>query len=482
MIDKARRTLNLALLAPQNHGLFPLIYRAGDKKWLGNHFDPPLEQSSFENQFIDENGYISGPYSRVSLNRFLVKKGWDSKSYNIASCSRTGTEMIEFYKHCEKNPRVIPYLKRYADYILTQIDDKGTVPAWITYDLKPHWILRTSAHNGATMFFLAELFGITNEKKYLKGAEKIAVFMMNNILPRQDWKDQEHYFSCGKKPLWYKEDIWQGLPTRGVLSQIWGMKGFASLYEASGKEKYLKAGEQVVDFFAFSQTIWNPHYIYTAYPFGGCDTDNGDAAWLNGHQTQTSQPLIWYGLQLGRQDLLERGVAAAHASLTLIKNKRHQVNDIYKYYSSFPLNTLITEWTAGENIEHGAWPCDGNRASPGLGEGSGINTGVGRAYRMLGGAYINIKKNLAVGVNGIRINNVKLTGRTITLDMIGFMSELQEPWDEPYNTDLRIVGLPDQGDFDLKINDANSIRISAKDLAGFPVLVNPDGTIVGKEN
>lgn len=479
LIDKARRTLNLALLAPQDNGLFPLIYDARKKRWIGNHFDPPLEQLNFKEETTDEGGYLFWEYAKVRPNQFLVGD-WDSKSYNIASCSKTAAHMIEYYKVCDPDPRIIPYVKKYADYMLTQIDAKGTVPAWITYDFTPHWILRNSAHNGATMWLLAELYTVTKEQKYLDGAEKIAVFMIEKILPRQDWKDLEHYFSCGGKPIWYDDDMWQGLPTRGVLSQMWAMEGFKSLYQACGKQKYLTAGEQVVDFIAFSQASWNPHYIYSAYPFGGLDTDNGDAAWLNGHTHHATHALIWYGIELGRQDILERGVAAAHASLTLIKNDRHISNNIYKYFSSHPETTLITEWTAGENVDHGAWPCDGNRSAPGLCEGSGVHTGVGWAYRMLGGAYVNIKKKLAIGVNGIRIDEVTLDDRKLKIKAKGSMSQLPQPWDKPYTTDLRIVELPDDGEFELAINGSEPVKLSAKELASLPIVVNADGTIIVK--
>jgi len=481
LIDKARRTLNLALLAPQDNGLFPLIYRARDKKWIGNHFDPPLDQPTFEGQFVDEGGYQFWAYYHENPNRFLTAEGWDSESYNIASCSKTAAHMLQYYRQCEQDQRIIPYVKRYADYMLTQIDENGTVPAWITYDMTPHWVLRNSAHNGATMWLLAELYNVTNEQKYLDGAERIAMFMTEKILPRQDWRDQEHYFSCGPKPLWYKQDMWQGLPARGVLSQIWAMEGFKSLYEASGKQKYLTAGEQVVDFFGFSQSSWNPHYIYTAYPFGGVDTDNGDAAWLNGHTHHTTHALVWYGLELGRQDILERGVAAAHASLTLIKNDRHRNNNIYSYFSSYPSTTLISEWTAGENIEHGSWPCDGNRSAPGLCEGSGVNSGVGQAYRMLGGAYINIQKDLAIGVNGIHLKDVKLNGRKLMIRAEGTMSKLKQPWDQPYETDMRITGLPDDGSYELMINDSEPVSLSIDDLDSVTIEVDPGGNVFLKQ-
>ncbi|MHC4983988.1 MAG: beta-L-arabinofuranosidase domain-containing protein [Planctomycetota bacterium] len=472
LIDRARRTVNLAMLAPQSHGLFPVIYKAAEKRWVGNHFDPPLKQPTFEGMFQDAGGYVSPDYNKVSPNRFQTRKGWSSRSYLIAACSRTGVHLLEYYTRCERDERIVGYLRRYADYMLTQIDEKGTVPAWITYDLKPHWILRDSAHNAATMWFLAELCKVTKEKKYLDGAEKIAAFMLKEILPRMDFKDLEHYFSCGKKPLWYRQDKWQGLPTRGVLSQIWAMHGFKAMYEASGDPKYLKAGEKVVDYFAFYQTCWAPHFKYTAYTFGGCDTDNGDGAWLNGHQSQTVLPLIWYGLELGRQDLLERGVAGARASVVLVRSQRHIDNNIWPHPKNHPVDGL-----GPENVDHPGFASDCGRSSPGMGEGNGVNTGLATADRLLGGAFIHAKKSLAVGVDGVRIEDWKLDGRTLRIQIAGTMSKLERPWDKPYRTVLRVAGL-DEGQYTLELNDSRHVTVTAEQLASLPLLVRPDGSVL----
>lgn len=472
LIDKARRTINLAMLAAQDHGLFPVVYKANEKRWVGNHFDPPLEQESFEGQFYDAGGYISPAYVKVAPNRFQVKKGWDSRSYLIAACSRTAAGLLDYHVRCEPDERIIPYVKRYADYLLTQIDDVGTVPAWVTYDLKPHWILRRSAHNGASMWFLAELYKATKEQKYLHGARKLAAFMTTHILPRMDWKDLEHYFSCGKKPLCYTEDPWQRLPTRGVLSQIWAMHGFKAMYEATGEELYLDAGEKVVDYFAFYQTCWAPHFKYSAYTFGGCDTDNGDGAWLNGHIHQTIEPLAFYGIALSRQDLLERAVAAAHAAVVLVRSQRHIDNNVWPYPRNHPIDGL-----GPENVDHPGFASDCMRSAPGLCEGGGVNLALADAARMLGGAFIHIGKKLAVGVDGVRIQGWQFDGRTLRARMVGTMAGLNMPWPAPYRTALRVVGLPD-GDYTLELNGAAPVKLTSRRLANLPITVRPDGSVL----
>src|SRR5262249_15730673 len=149
------------------------------------------------------------------------------------------------------------------------------------------------------------------------------------VLPNQRWRDIECYFSCGGKPLNFRDEI-QGMEPRGNLAMFWAADGFASLYEATRDKAYLEAGERVIDYVSLYQTVWAPHFIW-AYAFGGWASDNGDAAWLNAHQAWIVGALAWYGKRLGRQDLLERSVAAARASVVLIHHPAHIDNDIYPF-------------------------------------------------------------------------------------------------------------------------------------------------------
>lgn len=114
-------------------------------------------------------------------------------------------------------------------------------------------------------------------------------------------------------------------------------EGFAALYRASHNERFLKSGEQCIDYLTFTQCCWEPHFIYTAFPFGGFGVDNSDnAAMLDGRQAETVKPFIWYGKTLGRQDLLERGIAAARSSVVLINLPRHKSNNIYRHTNIYP--------------------------------------------------------------------------------------------------------------------------------------------------
>ena len=56
------------------------------------------------------------------------------------------------------------------------------------------------------------------------------------------------------------------------------------------------------------------------------------------------------------------------------------------------------------------------------------------------------------------------------------MCMLKEHWDKPYRTDLRVAGLQ-PGQYELALNNATPIKVTAKQLANFLILIRPDGSV-----
>ncbi len=452
LCDKARRTINLALAAPQNeHGLFPLIYRAESKVWQLDSYDACRGGNAF------------------------ITSGHDSATYNIVAMSKTCAHLLQYDQHCEQDPRILAYVRKYAAWLVTQIDTRGATPSYVGKDMQPCATLRYSAQPATSLWFLAELYQATRERAYLTGAEKIAAYLQREVLPRQLWTDLEQYFSCGAKPLDFAGDQRQAQPARGNLSIAWAAEGFAALWRATRKPEYLRSGEQALDYLAFTQCGWDPHFIYTAFPFGGFTVDNADTAtFLDARQCEYGSLFAWYGKALGRQDLLERGVAAARASTVLINHPRHQTNDIYKHPNIYPFGL------GPENIDHEGHPQSAMRTSPSWGEGSGVFTGLAGIMRELGGAYINVAKHLSVGVDGVTVTRAAGSGATLEIDITGRLNQLKQPWDKDYEITLRVEGLPNQPDFRLALNHAPPVAVTAAELRQFPLIVKPDGTVVIK--
>ena len=318
--------MNLCLAAPRNpQGLFATLYNANARQWGLGFTDPPHGQ-----------------------NKFFLRA---AKSYDIVAMSKTGAHLLDYHLRCEPDPRILSYLTPYADWLLTALDERGTVPTFVTVEMKPSPILRDSAHPAASLWFLAEMANATGHAKYRDGAARIATYLEKEVLPDAKWIDFEQNLSCGAKPFSLLRDDWQHQYFRGNLGLIWAAEGFAALHRATRDVRWLRDGEQCVDYLSFSQCCWEPHFIYTAFPFGGFTADNSDTAtMLDARQAETVKPFLWYGKTLGRQDLLERGVAAARSSVVLINHPLHKTNNIYRHTNIYPLGF------GPENIDHEAHP------------------------------------------------------------------------------------------------------------------------------
>lgn len=449
LIEKARRTINLSLMAPQNtNGLFPLIYRAATRSWQTNSFD-----------------VFDGRYGLFSAES-------NCYTYDVVAMSITCAHLVEYYRKCEADARILPFVQKYGNWLVGAVDQDGVVPSYIGLKMEVSDVLRYSAQPAASMWFLAELYKMTPDPQYLAAAERIAGYLIREIIPKQKWIDLEQYFSCGAKPLTFIGDEEQGQLARGNLSVGWAAKGFAALYRACGKDAYLKAGEQCIDYLTFSQCSWDPHYIYTAFPFGGFSVDNADhATYLDARQAEYVDPFIWYGKILGRQDLLERGVAAARSSVVLINHPLHKSNGIYEYTNIYPFGL------GPENIDHEGHPQSAMRTHPGWGEGSGVFTGLSDALRELGGAYIDLEKNIAVGVDGVNIKEFSVTGTTISIEMTSMLSILEVPWDKPYELTLKIDGLSAGDSYSIILNGEETGNLTGEKLSNLRISVFPEGDI-----
>jgi hypothetical protein len=422
LLDKARRMINFCLSAPQNQGLFPVIYQKTREHWQGNHWEPPmaLDPNRTNQRYFDDS----------------------AQSYHTPSMSVTAAYMLRYYQLCEADGRILNYLRPYADFLIRHIDPNGCLPDWFSPDLQPNPHLRFNSEVGAHVWFLTDFYQLTGQRSYLDAALQMAAFLEREILPTQKWIDTECYFSCGSKPLDFY-DYRQGQGPRGTLPMYFAADGFASLYRATGERRFLDLGEQVIDYMVFYQAVWQPHFIITAYAFGGWGTDNGDAAWLDARQGIVVDLLVWYGKTLGRQDLLERAVASARAGLVLVHHERHIANDIYAY-PNFPFGL------GPENIDHEGFSQSTMRTDASWGEVAGLD-GAADALHTLGGIYVDFAQQIAVGVNGVYVRGFNQDGETVQIEVDNQLAALPHPYTDPYTTTLRLHGLP-PGDYRVAVN------------------------------
>jgi hypothetical protein len=444
LIEKAKEVINFCLSAPRNtDGLFSTVFSARNKTWGIGWTDPPHGK-----------------------NVLFLR---NSECYEIPTLCKTGAHLLDYYLRAEKNQRIIDYLQPFANWLLKVLDSRGIVPSYVTTDMKPSSILYESAQPAAAMWFLAEMYNATQESKFLNGAKKIAIYLEKEIIPSAKWIDMEQYISCGAKPYSYQKDYWQRQWFRGTLCTIWATEGFAALHRATYQNRWLIDGEKCADYLSFSQCVWKPHYIYTANPFGGFVSDNSDDAnMMDQREAEIVKPFIYLGKALGRQDLIERAVAAAEASCTLIINPRHVRNNIFRFPLFYP------NGVAPENIDHEGLPQCPMRTHPLWGEGSAVFTGLSEAYRSLGGLFIDPVKNIVVGVDGIKINSVIKKGHTLKIEAESFLSSrfLIQPWEYMYTSNIEI-----EKNSDLIVR-LNGINVGKNNNGKLEIRILPGGDIV----
>ena len=445
--EKAKRIINWCLSSPRNEdGLFATLYYANDKKWVTAFTDPVNNK-----------------------NQFFLR---ESDTYDVSTMSKTAAHLLDYYQRCEKDQRIVDYFIPYGNWLLGQVDARGAVPSYIDQrNMVASQALMYSAQPAASMWFLAELYNSTQNQKYLLGAEKIAEYLKNEILPEQKWLDMEQYFSCGQQKLEFKRDRWQNQIARGTLSTFWAIEGFAALYRATEKDPYLKMGESCVDYVSFYQCTWDPHYIYTAFAFGGFSVDNADnGTYMDARQAEMVRPYIWYGKELGRQDLIERGVAAARSSVVLMNHPRHKANNIYRHTNIYPFGL------GPENIDHEAHPQSAMRTHPSWGEGSGVFTGLAEALRGLKSGYINLEKGVYVGVDGLQIEDVELKKDELKISVKSVLHQIAMPWDKPFDASLNIEGMV-LDTYKLIINGKQQGTFSKEKLQYLKLMIDSKGQI-----
>ena len=443
-LEKARRMVSLTLSAPQNQGLFPGIYDLAGKRWLRSLWGPPMQ------------GYNPGASAAY----------WDwntGGAYQTAAASVTAGYLLQYRRTCEDDARILPYVRRYGDFLLGNLPANGCVPGWFSADLKPLPSLKWNADGGAHVWVLSELYLATKEPKYLAAAKQAAKFLLDEVLPQQRWADFETFYSCAIKPETYF-DTRTGQWPLNTMSTSWALHGFLALHEATQERQYLEAAEAAADFASLFQAAWAPHYVVTAYPFGGLSSQLGDAEWLDQRAHRFADPFVRIGLLTGRQDLIERGIAAARSALTLANHPRHQANGVYTH-TDFPVGL------GPENIDHEGFPQRPLSSGPSWNSVGGL-AGVAHVMDRLGGAYINFEKNLAVGVDGLKIGSFQRHGHTIRLKLDNQLAALPAPYEGPYAVELRIVGLP-AGEYTLQINDRPPQQVDMAALSHFSFLETP---------
>lgn len=443
LVDKARKIVNLAMHAPQRDGLFPTVFRYDTKTWSGGYW-----------------GNFPAEYDPSST--FDV---WDFASpyQQMAACSKTVAHLLRYRRLCEDDPRILPFATAYGDFLLAHLDEPGCIPAFFGPDLEPVPWLRWNAEGGVHAWALAALHRATGEGRFLRGAERLGQFLVDQVLPDQRWYDQETFYSCARKPEGFVDEI-TGQPPRCTLSMLWAVEGFLELWEASGgEERWSAAAEAVADYLSFFQAVWQPRFIITAYAYGGFGTQNTDCEWLDMRQAQAGEAFARLALATGRQDMAERAVAAVRSQFAIVPMPTNRDN-LVQTTCIFPLGAC------SENIDHEGLPQEPLRSGADWGEVGGL-CGVDTLLDLFGSVHVDLDRDVAIGVDGLHVDAVTVDGGRIDITVRSLLEELRVPPTSPYLGELRLAGLQEGGEHEVAVNGCVLAKGTASELTSIPILV-----------
>jgi len=355
IMEQARGVLNLALHAPQQDGAFPTIYWRGED---GSH------------NWVRDNGW-------AGLR----------DCYHVFDMAWTAYWMLRWHRDLTPDEdRIIPFCRAFGDFLVSRQDSRGGIPCWFDEKLLPRVELAEfNAETAGAALFLAELSAATDERQYLDAAQQAMTFIERFMLPRHRWFDYETFLSCSRKPLDFYDSHTQQWPQNN-LSTFQAARACLRLHELTGKRQWRELGEQICDYAALTQQVFN-HPLLTPKLIGGFTTQNTDAEWSDARQCYAAVILLDYYELTGRLAYLERGVAALRSTFAVAPYEN--------------------------------WAHSGSVDRPGA--MTGLHWGTGSAMASVEmkhdrcrDAYVHVGRRHGVGVNGCTLTDLTVTQRRVS--------------------------------------------------------------------
>ena len=365
--QQALGNLNLALLAPQKEGIAPSIfyYDSSGGHWVADH----------------AWGGIDG--------------GKDYAMFHNAWTNYWLLEWIELVP--ERRKEILAYARSFADFLVRNQKASGVIPSW--YDpetLRPAEEFRDeNAETAGAAFFLAEFYGRTRERTYLQAAERAMQYIFTNILPERKWFDYETFFSCSRKPLGFF-DRFTGQHPQNTLSIHQAAEACYALYQLTGKKTYKDHGIEIMDYLCLYQQVWSPKWLSREL-FGGFGVQNTDGEWSDSRQGYFAVTLMKYYELTGKQEYFERGVAALRSMFSLFESADSpRTAENYAHISNDELAGVTgLHWGTGSSV-----------------------VSIHLIRRQYGDAFVNVKGQWGVGIDGCRIPKVTVKASTINVEVL----------------------------------------------------------------
>ena len=98
---------------------------------------------------------------------------------------------------------------------------------------------------------------------------------------------------------------------------FWTAEALFETFKSTGTRRYLELGRRVLDELLMTQASWQPPYLYVDV-LGGFGVMNADGEWLDARQSLFAEIILRYGLELGVEEYIQRGLAALRSSFVMM--------------------------------------------------------------------------------------------------------------------------------------------------------------------
>jgi hypothetical protein len=410
---KAVEVKNLILNAPTEKGFFKTLYNTPEKSWIA-----------------------SG-------------QGGGRNVYHLPDNSWTVYWLLRFNEECEQDDKTTEFILNYANALLSCQQSDGSFPTRIfVEDLRADSVLNGSASEGLSVWLLAEMrlrniFPEESCRIVDEAIRKGLDHINKKILPKQKFEDFELYFSCSKKPLDFYDSISE-MYGQNTLSIQWCAEAFRAGYQLFKRQQDYNNAMFCIDLLCLYQQVWDPPYL-RFYAFGGFGVMNTDAEWNDARQAQFAVTLAnFYDLTRNRE-YMERAIAAAKASFTLMvvdENKNVAPLNYKGTYRNYEIHGAMAE-----NYGHCGHDCRSYQSGFHWGTGSALCTSIILQNRY-GDIFIDFNHKDAFGINGIVVNSADFMGNKAILTIDNMTNDEYFGKISPKNK---------QEDFHLNINNKDVI-------------------------
>ena len=440
MVNIADGMINLRLSSPRREGAFPCIYNVDTASWEGAMY---------------WTAWPAHPMDGYDLQSMGVTAWWMLYWY-------------EQYPDLERRADLLNWIIDFCRFLVDAQLPSGAIPTYFDSRLNPAPQLKEDAPTAIGGAVLAKTARIVGDPEMERAAMKAGAFMNRAIVPQMKFQDFELFYSCAPRPLYWVDPL-NGIPPVNTLAVQWAADHFLALYRLTEDRHWLRQGAYCLGLLSLFQQVWAPNRFGRACLFGGFGVMNCDGEWNDGRQSRMVPTYADYYLATGRNEYLERAVAASRAAFAAMDMEENHANGINDYRVTMAEQEQVDQGIglSPESLMHGD-----PRVHSGEGGGwTGFNWGPGgglsaTAYleRHFGSVWVDVAAREVVAIDGVKAEATGWTGGHIELTITNALQRLALP----YTVRRKIVvifGHMDEEIYRIRLNEQDRGALSKETLA-----------------